>query len=80
MHVPPERRPIGVMFQDLLLFPHLSAIDNVAFPIRARGGARRRPASERPTSWTASALPLAPRLDRVTSRAARRSGSRSHAR
>ena len=39
VHVPPERRPIGVMFQDLLLFPHLSAIDNVAFPIRARGGA-----------------------------------------
>ena len=28
------------MFQDLLLFPHLSAIDNVAFPLRARGGAR----------------------------------------
>lgn len=39
-HMPPERRPIGVMFQDLLLFPHLSAIDNVAFPLRARGGAR----------------------------------------
>lgn len=36
-HVPPERRPIGVVFQDLLLFPHLSAIENVAFPLRARG-------------------------------------------
>jgi molybdate transport system ATP-binding protein len=39
-HVPPERRPIGVVFQDLLLFPHLSAVDNVAFPLRARGVAR----------------------------------------
>jgi molybdate transport system ATP-binding protein len=46
VHVPPERRPIGVMFQDLLLFPHLSALENVAFGLRARGvpkaEARRR--------------------------------------
>lgn len=45
-HVPPERRPIGVLFQDLLLFPHLTAIENTAFPLRARGmsavEARRR--------------------------------------
>src|SRR6185503_11155527 len=37
LHVPPERRPIGVVFQNLLLFPHLSATENVAFPLRARG-------------------------------------------
>jgi molybdate transport system ATP-binding protein len=36
-HVPPERRPIGVVFQDLLLFPHLSAVENVAFGLRAHG-------------------------------------------
>ena len=36
-HVPPDRRPIGVVFQDLLLFPHLSAVENVAFGLRARG-------------------------------------------
>src|SRR4029453_6172514 len=35
--LPPERRPIGVVFQDLLLFPHLSPTENVAFPPRARG-------------------------------------------
>jgi molybdate transport system ATP-binding protein len=37
VYVQPERRPIGVVFQELLLFPHLSALENVAFPLRARG-------------------------------------------
>jgi molybdate transport system ATP-binding protein len=40
VHVPPERRSVGVVFQDLLLLPHLSALENVAFPLRARGVAR----------------------------------------
>jgi molybdate transport system ATP-binding protein len=40
--VPPERRPVGVVFQDYLLFPHLSALDNVAFGPRSRGATRAR--------------------------------------
>jgi molybdate transport system ATP-binding protein len=35
--IPPEKRPIGLMFQDYLLFPHLSAAENVAFGLRAKG-------------------------------------------
>jgi molybdate transport system ATP-binding protein len=38
--VPPERRSVGVMFQDYLLFAHLSALDNVAFGLRERGARR----------------------------------------
>jgi molybdate transport system ATP-binding protein len=44
--LPPEGRRIGVCFQDDLLFPRLSALENVAFPLRARkvpkAEARRR--------------------------------------
>jgi molybdate transport system ATP-binding protein len=48
--VPTERRPIGFVFQDYLLFPHLSALENVAFGLRARGVARA-PARARATAW-----------------------------
>ncbi|MFC8877042.1 ABC transporter ATP-binding protein [Streptomyces ardesiacus] len=39
---PPESRPVGVVFQDYLLFPHLTALDNVAFGPRCRGASRAR--------------------------------------
>jgi molybdate transport system ATP-binding protein len=35
--LPPERRHMGLAFQDGMLFPRMSVIDNVAFPMRARG-------------------------------------------
>ncbi|MCP2317784.1 molybdate transport system ATP-binding protein [Nocardia amikacinitolerans] len=50
--VPAERREVGVVFQDYLLFAHLSALDNIAFGLRARG-MRRTPARERAEKWLA---------------------------
>jgi molybdate transport system ATP-binding protein len=36
----PERRAVSVVFQDYLLFPHLSALDNIAFGVRAQGASK----------------------------------------
>ena len=40
VYLPPERRRVGVVFQDNLLFPHLDALDNVAFGLRHQGHRR----------------------------------------
>ena len=48
--VAPERRRVGVVFQDYLLFRHLSVVDNVAFGLRARGVGPRE-AADRALEW-----------------------------
>jgi molybdate transport system ATP-binding protein len=40
VHVPPHRRGVGLLAQQALLFPHLTALGNVAFGPRAHGTAR----------------------------------------
>ncbi|MGH3506823.1 MAG: ABC transporter ATP-binding protein [Nocardioidaceae bacterium] len=50
VHVPAHQRDVGVVFQDHLLFPHLTVLDNVAFGLQARG-ARRGDAHKRAHEW-----------------------------
>ena len=40
--VPPEKRGVGLMFQDFALFPHLSIVDNVAFGLRSLSKSQAR--------------------------------------
>ncbi len=39
--IPPERREIGLMFQDFALFPHLSVADNVGYGLRGNKASKR---------------------------------------
>ncbi|TCP43099.1 ABC transporter ATP-binding protein [Rhodovulum marinum] len=39
--VPPERRSVGLMFQDFALFPHLSVAENVAFGLSGSRAEKR---------------------------------------
>jgi len=44
--VPPERRDLAVVFQSYALWPHISALDTVAYPARRRGAGRAHARSE----------------------------------
>jgi molybdate transport system ATP-binding protein len=48
--LPPEQRRVGVVFQDYLLFPHMSARENVAFGLRC-AGMPRAAARTAATGW-----------------------------
>lgn len=39
---PPERRGVGMAFQNFALFPHMSAFDNIASPLTAQRSTRNR--------------------------------------
>jgi len=45
-HHPPERRPVGLVFQDYALFPHLSVRRNVTFGMRGTPRGKRRAAAD----------------------------------
>ncbi len=46
--VPPEERPVGMVFQSYALWPHMTVYENIAFPLRyGRRGIPKRLISER---------------------------------
>ena len=60
--VPPHRRDVAMVFQDLALFPHLTARENVAFGPRIRG--ENRSGTARRVDELGQRLGLADALDR----------------
>lgn len=49
-HLEPEHRRVGFVFQDYLLFPHLTVVENVAFGLRATGSSKAE-ARTRAITW-----------------------------
>ncbi|HEY3084303.1 MAG TPA: ATP-binding cassette domain-containing protein, partial [Candidatus Dormibacteraeota bacterium] len=68
-YMPTEERSIGFVFQDYLLFPHMSVSENVAFGLRARGAGRAE-AGRRAMEW----VDRVGLKDRASSRPAELSG------
>jgi molybdate transport system ATP-binding protein len=52
VRVPADRRSVGFVFQDYVLFPHLSVLENVAFGLRVRG-VDRTEARSQAAEWLA---------------------------
>ena len=46
VHVPPEARSVGLMFQDFALFPHLTVAENVGFGLRVDRAEKARRVGE----------------------------------
>ena len=45
-HVPPEKRLVGMVFQDAALFPHLSVKDNIAFGLSGSAESKKKRVEE----------------------------------
>jgi putative spermidine/putrescine transport system ATP-binding protein len=79
--LPAAGRGTAMMFQSFALFPHLSALDNVAFSLKMKGVDKAKRAASKPkTCWTAWPWATWPSASRPSSRAASSSAWRWHAR
>jgi multiple sugar transport system ATP-binding protein len=53
--LPPRARPIAMVFQSYALYPHMTVFNNIAFPLKARGGFSKDEMKEK-VEWAASIL------------------------
>ena len=46
IHLPPDKRRMGMVFQSYAIWPHMNVFENIAFPLRGPLRGRRRPEAE----------------------------------
>lgn len=62
-HMPPQRRPAGILFQDYALFPHMNVFDNIAWPLVIRG--LKKPEIKQTVTQMAEDLDIVRHLSRM---------------
>jgi ABC-type Fe3+/spermidine/putrescine transport system ATPase subunit len=65
-HLAPEKRHLGIVYQDYALFPHLTVFENIAFGLRLQGSSR--PKITEAVGKMAAFLEIEPLLQRRPSR------------
>jgi len=63
--VPPERRPVAMVFQSYALWPHMSVFENIAFPLREGGRGAPRGEVDARVSEVIDMLSLSAMRDRA---------------
>ncbi len=65
-HLPPRARNVSMVFQSYALYPHMSVLQNIAFPLKARGVPRAE--RDAKIKWAAGMLGIEPLLQRRPAR------------
>lgn len=61
--LPPRARSIAMVFQSYALYPHMTVFNNIAFPLKAKGGFSKEAMKEK-VEWAASILDILHLLER----------------
>ncbi|MEO6801060.1 MAG: ABC transporter ATP-binding protein [Rhodanobacter sp.] len=65
-HLPPRARNVSMVFQSYALYPHMSVLENIAFPLKARGV--RRTERDAKIKWATAMLGIETLLQRKPGR------------
>ncbi|WP_243679663.1 ABC transporter ATP-binding protein [Vulcanisaeta souniana] len=62
--IPPKDRNIGMVFQNWALYPHMKVFDNIAFPLKLKGGIPKGEVEKKVRGGIAEVLGITETLDR----------------